>query len=919
MDTGMDTSTTFLKEQTIRLTINTVKKCALLFTFITSLIGSGLVVVMFFAATSSLKAASVPPQVVGGYTQLILEYENIQTALNQNSLTLQDSAKYVILDNLDTELTLYLPDSAHQYEALHNPSFNILDILDQTTLLSSGDTLFLYNDLKSVFLATSTNPIDSGTLSIEFIQNNSEKIIIDFKEFQFYTPWFLNTDSNGTVTPQEPIIANTGTYTQVNILAHSFNNAGTDTVACSAAICQSNTLQFITPENSTMTFHATPYGAELDSLPVINGFASFYIYNLDSSASTTFSLAGAPDLNNNNRLTYTHTAGVTFNLSPAPILDRAEMYDTNGDAIGDSLVITYKDDIITNIPDTIQYTWPTESATHTLSSHDTPSIKPGTSNTLTVKKPFTSSATSIQTGRVQSQYILDNGDLFKDQTIILDKIGPKLTQATLQSGEAGLPDTLYTNFSEPLKEQTYSGELFLTNNNTPVVATGTQLENGRWTFIVDKGLIIPNNFLTLNSTSLITDTSLNKPHSNNNGVTIASSPSLPTLAHNNGGYYDMDNNGALDRITLLFTEPISEEMLIHSDIICTWPNSSNTLITLHSGGTLTLNPSNPLEIFFDIPEETNIKQGVTTMDSSFGTPLLINNYISPATNSAINDTTPISLNDHIAPLLMSSHLTPSSSPSDPDTLSFTFSEAIISDTDFHSFTLNGYTNLEHTTPLTFSTNSPNTAFGTISHGTLINSRNRAGDSLITEAYTFNVKDLHNNNASSTSLQITGSHRISTHYNTFATYEPLNSNLIEQTAITEEFLTEEESLLFLDRKDKIGYLLDLTMGIPEENINTLNLEEISFSYQLFFHNTEGQEVIDQKGTIPCNSDGFNGNCFENPKKILINWNFKSNDGRFIASGVYYSQLIITITTPNASTSIHYSKKCGVLRGNNQNPF
>ncbi|MGL1901575.1 MAG: hypothetical protein OCC49_05535 [Fibrobacterales bacterium] len=915
----MNASPTIFKEQTIRLTINTVKKSILLFSFITSLIGTGLVVVVFLTATSTLRAASVPPQVVGGYTQLILEYENIQTALNQSSLTLQDSAKYVVLDNLDSELTLYLPDSTHQYEALHNPNFNILDILNQTTVLSAGDTLFLYNDLKSVFLATSTNPIDSGTLAIEFLQNNNEKILIDFKEFQFYSPWFLNTDSTGTVITQEPIIANTGTYTQVNILAHSLNSSGTDTIPCTAIICKSNTLNFITPDNSTMTFHGAPYGAELDSLPIINGFASFYIYNIDSSANTTFSLTGAPDLNNNARLSYTHTAGVTFNLSPAPLLDKAEMHDTDGDAIGDSLVITYKDDIINNTPDAIHYNWPTDSTSYTLNSSDSPTIKTGTSNTLVIRKPFSANATSTQTGRVQSDYILDNGDLFKDQTTILDKIGPKLTQATLQSGQEGAPDTLYTNFSEPLSEQSYNGELFLTNNNTPVHTQGTQLDNGRWAFIVNKGLLSPNNLLTLNSMSLIADTLLNKPHSNNNGVTIASSPSLPTLANTNGGYHDTDNNGTLDRISLLFTEPITAEMLIHSDIICNWPNSVNSLITLHSGGSLSINPSNSFEVFFDIPEETDIKYGITTMESHFGKPLLINNYISPATNSAINDTTILTLNDHIAPLLLSTHLTPSSTPNEPDTISFTFSEPITPDVDPHTFTLNGYTNNEYSPSLVFPTTASNTAFGTISQGTLINSRNRAGDTLTIDDLTFNIQDTTNNRVLPTNLQITGSHRISTHYNTFATYEPLNYELIEQAAITEEFLTEEEGALFLKSEDKIGYLLDLTMGIPEENIANLDLEDISFSYQLFFHNTQGQQVIDQKGTIPCSSEGFNGNCFENPKKILINWNFKSNDGRFIASGVYYSQLIITIRTPKATTNIHYSKKCGILRGESRNPF
>ncbi|MGL1888210.1 MAG: hypothetical protein OCD76_16970 [Reichenbachiella sp.] len=890
-----------------------IRQCIAFFSFITSIISAGLIFIIFLASATSLNAQGVPPQVVKSYTQLVLEYESLKTTLNQNSINLQSGVTHVILERVDPELTLHLPDSAQQ-AAILSGSYNIVDNLSNTHPLQAGDTLFLYNNMKSVFVATSETAIDSGTIAIQFKNTSLENISINFPIFKFYNPWFKNVSDLGEITPQEKIEANTGAYTKVNILAHSLDAIGADTISCSAPICAENTLVFVTKPGSKLSFHANPYEAALDSIPVINGFASFYVYSLDSTTDEIFSLQGDFDPNNNARLTYTHSTGVTITLSPVPLLDKAEMFDTDGDAIGDSLAISYQDTILTQLPDTLSYNWPIESGATQITSDDAPTIKQDDPQTLVVEKNFATYPLSNQNGVIHSIYVLDNGSILSDEITIEDRIGPIISQATLIQSHNTTPDTLYVNFSEELQESAYSGDMFTLNNSTPLNTTGTILENGTWRFIIPETSLTTKDLLTLNPQSGITDTHNNPPSILNNGIMISTSPALPPITEEGGAFHDNNADGTMDSITILFSDTITPDMLNHSEFNFTWPGDVSQITTIYGTDAMIINPNNPREIYLIVPSDTDIKKQRTFIDSSYGTATITNIYTSPATSATFSDTTVKTLSDNIAPIVLSTHIIPALEPHLSDVVKITMSEEISEESLAlnHVITISSNGIIEYPLTNLSLTHNNRVIQGDIAKDVIIDQRSNPGDTVtITEAL-FNIYDLNNNLVGDGSTVLTGGHRISAQHKNFARLPANSADLMEKEAITEEFLTDAEVESFLNNDTQIGYLLDLTMGFPENTEESFDLGDIYVSFEIFFFTTDGQKVVDKQGTIRCDDERFDYNCFENPRQILINWNYKSEDGRYIASGIYLSQLSLTIVTPEKSSTVQYIKKCGVMR-------
>ena len=113
------------REEKVIISSHVIKTFALIITFFSSLISFGIIFILFLSAAASLHAQGVPPQVVGGYTQLVLEYESIKSSLTNNTIDLKDSVRFVILKEIAPELTLFLPDSTQQSAILNN-NYNIL-------------------------------------------------------------------------------------------------------------------------------------------------------------------------------------------------------------------------------------------------------------------------------------------------------------------------------------------------------------------------------------------------------------------------------------------------------------------------------------------------------------------------------------------------------------------------------------------------------------------------------------------------------------------------------------------------------------------------------------------------------------------------------------------------------------------------
>ena len=76
----------------------------------------------------------------------------------------------------------------------------------------------------------------------------------------------------------------------------------------------------------------------------------------------------------------------------------------------------------------------------------------------------------------------------------------------------------------------------------------------------------------------------------------------------------------------------------------------------------------------------------------------------------------------------------------------------------------------------------------------------------------------------------------------------------------------------------------------ENI-PVDTSKIRMHLELSLFTSTGEFVASKEEQVDCGDARFLGNCIDHPKQIFLQWNFKSQAGKFVGSGVYYSQMRI----------------------------
>lgn len=278
----------------------------------------------------------------------------------------------------------------------------------------------------------------------------------------------------------------------------------------------------------------------------------------------------------------------------------------------------------------------------------------------------------------------------------------------------------------------------------------------------------------------------------------------------------------------------------------------------------------------------------------------------------------VKMADRMAPVLVSSFLRPESSNKNaPDKLTLEFSEAVdgsaLTNLDYIEFEVDGVNTRFELDDPRWSTDG-RTLDLKLAQGAILSSRPNPADSLKISMVAGGIQDLHGNaiGASAPQILLEGDPRILVE--TANRIEVDRDEIgVDETPVTEKFY-EDNTQLSEVMGTSLGVLLDIGQAtIPDDSTGELDLDKIGMNWELFVYTSAGAYVAGSNNEIRCNDSGFDGNCFENRKKIYLRWNMLSEDGRKAGVGVYLAKVRIKVYGQKNSHTIEKIFTWGVRAG------
>ncbi|MBN1983203.1 MAG: hypothetical protein JW795_16835 [Chitinivibrionales bacterium] len=263
---------------------------------------------------------------------------------------------------------------------------------------------------------------------------------------------------------------------------------------------------------------------------------------------------------------------------PLSQIDKSVIYDNDGNGVGDSLLIVFKDSIDPAALQRVCLQWPPQtfpSKTVTLSSLQF--FKP---KTLVFTEIGVGERVTVGTGRDTTLFDSSNTSVIRSADVA-DGIGP-LLQKEARLVQRFFPgnDTLFTECTEPVDVQAITGEAFILIKNKgttterqiklKVVQTAVSQGSGQSFMFAaaDLGQDAPvaGDYLKIAHTGPVVDGVKNRAHRDNTPVPIVLIKRPPPL--DSAAYLDTDANGIVEKIRLFFKEKVDAVSSIK--IIATW-------------------------------------------------------------------------------------------------------------------------------------------------------------------------------------------------------------------------------------------------------------------------------------------------------------------------------------------------------------
>lgn len=665
-----------------------------------------------------------------------------------------------------------------------------------------------------------------------------------------------------------------------------------------------------------------------------NGVAEFQIRatkTVQTAAGAAISYSGYPYSSQNTayktyayRLTGSLPASISLTNPAFPVLDRAAVYDTDGDGVGDKIVGFYETGLekVTEAL-TLYSNWPNNGDSTKLSGSlaiDTASDK------VTITGLHLSNQTLFPAdGRLRVDMIsATNGTKGTTTSDVIDSIGPVIQQVTLLPGLNGAPDTLIAVFNKELDTTTVKpGELLMLNGLELSVDSVGPAGERTWLFVVENGKVAGGDKLSLNTLAgILSDDQI--PVGINKEATVTEAGRIPAVSEDGNGFYDSDADGRMDSVVVTFVEPITEGTLGAIDFRFVWKDTTGTPFEIKPDPKLLVLSADGKSVSWALDADSlGIMEFLTSIAGrEYGYAALISTYT--INGQELGDTLVVKMADRMAPVLVSAFLSPESSDKNaPDQLSLVFSEAVSDDAltsrdGYLEFAVDGVTTTFELDNKVWSGDG-RTLTVDLAEGVALAERPNPADSLKIDVTVGGIQDASGNavQANARNVLLEGDPRVLIETADFIAvdrdYIGVGQDGKPLSPVTEKFYEDGTDLSEVEGAS-LGVMLDVGQTtLADDSTGELDLAKIGMDWELFVYTAAGAFVAKAGSKIRCSDEAFDGNCFENRKNIYLRWNLLSEDGRKAGVGVYLAKVRIQVVGQKNSSTVEKIFTWGVGAG------
>jgi hypothetical protein len=834
--------------------------------------------------------------------------------------------------------------------ALPNEDFYVFHpTVESSNALFPKDSLrvsLINESSKDSLLTTNNNPVNSGPDSIVTL-----KVVADYatynspvgtaiksdgsdanivRIYNFYVPVLKYFDKDGKAISEETILSGE-VGSEIEIEVRAVIPIGPKTQQLDSSINDKDFFIHV-PSSSPLGFY-NDKGESLnlnDSTVLIklfNGSTNIIVKADKAVDGADFKVEGYPRETSTGTNTFlvseAFPGGLTFVNKGLPTLDSASIFDSNGDGIGDSIVAWFsgETDAVTMVAGGTEYSWPDGESFVTFGGDYLYNESKGILQLIDVETTYPKDSgegilrVSVEAKAGEAKAILEAD--------IQDRIGAAIRTASLIKGSEEVDDTLVVRFNKDIDPEFEEGDAFYVNGDL-VFVQAIKKEGDLWRFAVEKGSVAKGDSISISISGGIVAADGNK--TKNNQKVIVTDAGRTYISNEKNGFYDRNDDGQMDSMSVGFESPITREQLDSMDFRFYWLDSTGSVVEIKPDPKDLSLSSDGLVVGYAIdPEDYGIMKNLTSIDSSYSAKGEEYGYAARISKITVDgkDHTEydyFDMNDRMAPVIKTTFLNPESKRTVfPDELVIEFSEAIdyekIKSIDgFISFGIDGDWGVTDLTNAHWSEDGKTLSLY-ISQGSKLFDRANPGDSLRLEKVKDGILDLAGNTVSETSpvVMIKGDPRVVMESASLVSLERAVL-LADKAAFTERFFPPGTSV-----KEEMGKSLGVMLDVAFSTIlgdsakEEVDLNSAGLYWELYVYTNLGAYVASAKGEIKCDDDSFGGNCFENQNRLYLRWNMRSEEGRKVGVGVYVAKFMIKVYGARESYETYRVFNWGIKSG------
>lgn len=672
---------------------------------------------------------------------------------------------------------------------------------------------------------------------------------------------------------------------------------------------ESKNLRFLNTSGDTLIQSNGMVRLEID-----NGVGAFKIVATKAvTDGSTFTLSGfedGKDKNDNIKFIANDKfpGELQFVNPDMPSLDKAAIYDTDGDGIGDSIATWFGGNMDSISVEKFFYSWP-----------DKESFKAyvgdvnGRGDVYGLPDVQVDLQQDSASGAVKAYVCSTLGSRCDTLTTSLqDSIGAAIQSASLVRGNDG-KDVLVVRFNKEI-DTTWSSGWGLKVNGNAIDVDAISKEGKVWRFEVDANTVSVGEMVRIETgcTSKCPDGIITAadgvPTARNNQEVPITDAGQHYLSNKNNGFYDRNGDGRMDSASVGFEMPITTADLKNLELRFYWLDQDGDLVEIIPNVKDLVISDDGLVVGYPLdPEKYNVKKMLTAIDKSYSNDGNVEygyakmfNKVTIDGKDSIREVQAV-MNDSMPPVISSTFLNPESfQEMEPDKFRISFSEPIDYDglqveSDWLVFYVDGKWVSYDLNDAVWSDDGCSVTI-LMEAGESLTGRMNPADSVRFENFTSGLKDRHGNKVSekSPAVMVMGDPRVvmqTTPMADLTRAEELSDRVKPFT------IDHVESELSEEQKASLGVLMDVgfstIMSKDSSGAYVADVKKIGLKWELFVYTNLGTYVGSASGRIDCDDSFFDGNCLENADKLYLRWNMRSDSGRKVGVGVYLAKFNVKV--------------------------